>query len=123
MSDLTPARLAKLRAVAEAALTDHGNWSDNLRASEACSLAFRPPTVLALLEEIERLRAADLDAIGKRGERLAEALIGKRRAEQERNDAQELLRRAHRLTSAEGIADWKDMAAPHIEAARQRRNG
>lgn len=73
--------------------------------------------------EVQELEIARDEGIGKRGERLAKALIGKRRAEQERNDAQELLRRAHRLTSAEGIADWNDMAAPHIEAARQRRNG
>ena len=78
MSDLTPAAIAKLRAVAAAATpghwrrTHHGTWEveappnqlvadcgtvDLAEQDAAHIAAFDPPTVLALLEEIERLRA------------------------------------------------------------------
>ena len=80
MSDLTPARLADLRAVAKAATP--GPWTirnsygffgivpadgpavtgmpakgKDRKHNAAHIAAFDPPTVLALLEEIERLRA------------------------------------------------------------------
>jgi len=72
-------------------------------------------------DEIEELRAADLDAIGKRGERLAKALLAKAKAEKERDEAQDLLRVCHLLTSIQSIDAWTRQAAPHIEAARRRR--
>lgn len=46
MTNLNP---TKLREIAEAAMTTPGPWSDYL-------LAFDPPTVLALIDEIERLQ-------------------------------------------------------------------
>jgi hypothetical protein len=48
MSDLTPARLAELRAVAEA----------RGKVGAGALMPMDPPTVLALLGEVERLRRA-----------------------------------------------------------------
>ena len=46
---MTDLDLTKLREIAEAAMTTPGPWSEYI-------LAFDPPTVIALIDEVERLR-------------------------------------------------------------------
>ena len=54
---MTDLDLTKLREIAEAAMTTPGPWSEYL-------LAFDPPTVIALIDEIAQLRAALIELRG-----------------------------------------------------------
>lgn len=58
---MTDLDLNKLREIAEAAMTTPGPWSEYL-------LTFDPPTVIALIDKIERLRTTldDIKSIAKR---------------------------------------------------------
>ena len=62
MADLTPDRLQELRRIAEAVIEAHEGRRENAcGAEDLFDRTFDPPTVLKLLDEIERLRNAAID--------------------------------------------------------------